>query len=276
MTQAEPRRRDVLRIATGVAGAVGVVGAVAAAAFMVSRLDQTDADIRRPDRGRRGRCRSCAAAARSADHGVLALVAGPRGYAASPQAPATLQAPAAARPAVRSRVQGAATAALCGQLAAHPSSGRSTALVGVCTHMGCLPQFYPQPARVSRSPIGSADISVLATARNTILPAAYLGGDVPALLQLAGAAPSFRRRQDHPRSARTRPASNSISARSCRFRKSSARREDVPPRRRRNASALCVWRAAAARGPPSAVPTCAGDLIPDSAVPARPAWAIRN
>ena len=44
MTEAEPARRDILRIATGAVGVVGVVGAVAAAAFMVPWLDQVDPD----------------------------------------------------------------------------------------------------------------------------------------------------------------------------------------------------------------------------------------
>src|SRR5260221_4332983 len=41
--QAEPTRRDVLRVATGAAGAAAVVGAVGAAVYMVPLLDAPDA-----------------------------------------------------------------------------------------------------------------------------------------------------------------------------------------------------------------------------------------
>ena len=42
MTRPKPTRRDVLRVATGVAGGAAVVGAVGAAAYMVPLLDQPD------------------------------------------------------------------------------------------------------------------------------------------------------------------------------------------------------------------------------------------
>ena len=46
-------------------------------------------------------------------------------------------------------------------------------LVGICTHLGCIPMFYPDPEQQrSRRPTGWAAISVRVTARNTIWPAA--------------------------------------------------------------------------------------------------------
>ena len=46
-------------------------------------------------------------------------------------------------------------------------------LVGICTHLGCIPLFYPDPERDDAGdPIGRAAISVPATAPNTIRPAA--------------------------------------------------------------------------------------------------------
>src|ERR1700730_2880937 len=41
--QANPTRRDILRVATGVAGAAAVIGAVGPAAFMVPQLDAPEA-----------------------------------------------------------------------------------------------------------------------------------------------------------------------------------------------------------------------------------------
>ena len=53
-------------------------------------------------------------------------------------------------------------------------------LVGICTHLGCIPLFYPAAERrPRRSPTGSAAISAPATARNTMPPAASICG-VPA------------------------------------------------------------------------------------------------
>ena len=47
-------------------------------------------------------------------------------------------------------------------------------LVGICTHLGCIPLFYPGRARPRRWPIGSADISAHATAPNTMPRAASI------------------------------------------------------------------------------------------------------
>ena len=53
-------------------------------------------------------------------------------------------------------------------------------LVGICTHLGCIPMFYPQPsAEHAGLRTGSAAISARATARNTIRPAGCFSG-VPA------------------------------------------------------------------------------------------------
>ena len=44
------------------------------------------------------------------------------------------------------------------------------ALVGVCTHLGCIPKFLPQPSPTDRRRTGRAAISAPATARNTTSP----------------------------------------------------------------------------------------------------------
>ena len=41
-------------------------------------------------------------------------------------------------------------------------------MVGVCTHLGCIPLFDPRPMRLTLRPIGRAVFSAPATARNTI------------------------------------------------------------------------------------------------------------
>ncbi len=45
-------------------------------------------------------------------------------------------------------------------------------LVGVCTHLGCIPEFFPKPDSLQASPTGRAATSAPATARATIWPAA--------------------------------------------------------------------------------------------------------
>ena len=110
-------RRDVLRVATGIAGAVGVIAAVGTAAVIVPQLDRTDTDPNvpiEPD---------------AVDVDLSPVKPGQqimmvwRSWPVfvvrrTPQALATLQAPSLLSAAVRSRFQGHAAAALCGQLAA--------------------------------------------------------------------------------------------------------------------------------------------------------------
>ena len=142
-TKAEPTRRDVLRVATGVAGAAAVVGAVGAAAYTVSRLDQMDSDVATPP------------AAGTFDVDLSPLQPGQqimvfwRSWPVfvlhrTPQAVTMLRNPE-----------------LIEQLAdpesdqlQQPSYAKNrqrsvkaefAVLVGICTHMGCTPQFYPQP-----------------------------------------------------------------------------------------------------------------------------------
>jgi ubiquinol-cytochrome c reductase iron-sulfur subunit len=144
VTEAQSTRRDVLRIATGAAGAVGVIGAVGTAAVMVPRLDQMAPDA------------VGLVKAEVVDVDLSPLQPGQqimvfwRSWPVfvarrTPQALATLQDPA-----------------LVGQLA-DPESAQLqqppyavnwrrsvepefAVLVGVCTHMGCLPTIHPQPS----------------------------------------------------------------------------------------------------------------------------------
>lgn len=143
-TEPEPARRDVLRIAAGAAGLVGVIGAVGAAAFMVPWLHEQAPDasgIAPPD---------------AIDVDLAPLQPGQQIMVfwrtwpvfvvrRTPQALAMLQ-----------------DKALLTQLADPDSSElqqppyavnrwRSVkpeyaVLVGVCTHMACMPQFHPQPS----------------------------------------------------------------------------------------------------------------------------------
>jgi ubiquinol-cytochrome c reductase iron-sulfur subunit len=40
-------------------------------------------------------------------------------------------------------------------------------MVGICTHLGCIPLFYPRPTQQVPQPTGRVDIFAHATARNT-------------------------------------------------------------------------------------------------------------
>jgi ubiquinol-cytochrome c reductase iron-sulfur subunit len=139
--KAAPTRRDVLRVATGAAGAAAVAGAVGAAAYMVPLLDEPDA--------------APPAVAGTVDVDLAPLQPGQQVMVfwrswpifvvhRSAQAVTTLRHPD-----------------LLGQLA-DPDSDQLqqppyaknrqrsvkvdfAVLVGICTHMGCTPQFYPQP-----------------------------------------------------------------------------------------------------------------------------------
>jgi ubiquinol-cytochrome c reductase iron-sulfur subunit len=135
-------RRDVLR-ATGVAGGAAVVAAVGAAAYMVTRLDEANSDATMPVAG-------------TVDVDLSPLQPGQQIMVfwrtwpvfivqRTPQAVTMLRNPD-----------------LLGQLAdpesdqlQQPPYARNrqrsvkpeyAVLVGICTHMGCTPAFYPQPS----------------------------------------------------------------------------------------------------------------------------------
>ena len=150
VTDAEPTRRDVLRIATAAAGTVGVIGAVGAAAFIVPWLDQMGPDA------------SALIRADAVEVDVSLLEPGQQVQLfwrswpifivrRTPQALATLDNPALV-------AQLADPQSI--ELQQPPYAGnwrRSVkpefaVLVGVCTHMGCTPQFYPQPSAQEPEP----------------------------------------------------------------------------------------------------------------------------
>jgi ubiquinol-cytochrome c reductase iron-sulfur subunit len=150
VTDAEPKRRDVLRIAIGTVGAAGVIGAVGAAAFMVPWLDQMGPDT------------SGLARADAVDVDVSPLQPGQQillfwrtwpvfVVRRTPQALVTLRDPALVEQLADPESN---------QLQQPPYAGnwrRSVkpefaVFVGVCTHMGCTPQFYPQPSERDPEP----------------------------------------------------------------------------------------------------------------------------
>ena len=172
MTNPKPTRRDVLRVATGIAGAAAVVGAVGTAAYMVPLLDQTDTDVAMP------------AVAGTVDvdlvpllpgqqvDGVLAIVADLRG----PSKSAGRDHVAQFRPAPAS----------CPTRSPSNSSNRPmpatrsarSKLGSPCWWASAPTWVAPRnsirsPMPVSRRPIGSAATSAPATARNTIWRAAW-------------------------------------------------------------------------------------------------------
>ena len=135
-----PTRRDVLRVASGGAGVAAVVGAVGAAAYLV--LDQ-GAEIAPPR------------AADAVEVDLSPLAAGQQVMVfwrtfpvfvvrRSAQALATLRYPdhlgQLADPNSKELQQPPYA-----QNAARSIKPEFAVLVGVCTHMGCTPQFYPLP-----------------------------------------------------------------------------------------------------------------------------------
>jgi ubiquinol-cytochrome c reductase iron-sulfur subunit len=149
-SEAKASRRDVLRVAAGAAGAVGVIGAVGSAAFLVLRLNEAAPDAPELVRGE------------LVDVDVSALAPGQqivvfwRSWPVmivrrTPQMLAMLREPA-----------------LLDQLADPDSRqiqqppyasnwGRSikpefSVLVGICTHMGCPPQYYPDQSEREPEP----------------------------------------------------------------------------------------------------------------------------
>jgi ubiquinol-cytochrome c reductase iron-sulfur subunit len=140
VTKSASTRRDVLRVATGAAGVAAVVGAVGAAAYLVldqsqdvappRAADAVDVDLSPLQGGQQvmvfwrawpvfvvRRSAQALAALRDPDH--LGLLADPNSE--------QLQQPPYARNLARS------------------IKPELAVLIGVCTHMGCTPQFYPQP-----------------------------------------------------------------------------------------------------------------------------------
>ncbi|HEY6259570.1 MAG TPA: ubiquinol-cytochrome c reductase iron-sulfur subunit [Xanthobacteraceae bacterium] len=143
-TEARSTRRDVLRVATGAGGVAAVVGAVGAAAYVVPLLDQSSPDAV-PSR-----------AADAVDVDLSPLQAGQQIMVFWRSWPVFV---------VRRSAQALATLRdpdLLGQLADPDSdqlqqppyaknSQRSikpefAVLLGICTHMGCTPTFYPRPS----------------------------------------------------------------------------------------------------------------------------------
>jgi ubiquinol-cytochrome c reductase iron-sulfur subunit len=141
VSRAKSTRRDVLRVATGVAGATAVVAAVGAAAYMVPLLDAPDVAMPPP--------------AGSVDVDLSPLPAGQQIMVFWRSWPIFVVHRAAQAVAMLRNPD------LLGQLADPDSEQlqqppyaknrqRSVkpefaVLVGICTHMGCTPQFYPQP-----------------------------------------------------------------------------------------------------------------------------------
>jgi ubiquinol-cytochrome c reductase iron-sulfur subunit len=147
-TTAHRTRRDVLRVATGVAGGAAVIGAVGAAAYMVPLLDQPD-DAAPPPPG-------------TVEVDLLPLQPGQQitvfwrtwpvfVVRRTPQAVAMLRNP---------DLLGQLSDPDSDQLQQPPyAKNRQRAarpefavLVGVCTHMGCTPTFYPQPSATEPQP----------------------------------------------------------------------------------------------------------------------------
>ena len=149
-TEAKTTRRDVLRVATGVAGAATVVGAVGAAAYMVSQLNQMDSDAVAPP------------AAGTFDVDLSPLQPGQQIMVfwrswpifvlhRTPQAMTMLRNPELveqlADPESDQLQQPPYAKNL--QRSVKPEFA---VLVGVCTHMGCTPAFYPQPSATEPQP----------------------------------------------------------------------------------------------------------------------------
>jgi ubiquinol-cytochrome c reductase iron-sulfur subunit len=150
LAQVKSTRRDVLRVATGVAGAVAVVGAVGAAAYMVPLIDQSnsgnapptvpgtvDVDLAPLQAGQQvmvfWRTWPVFVVHRAAQ--AVTMLGHPDllGQLTDPDS-SELQQPPYARNRQRSIRSDYAV------------------LVGVCTHMGCTPAFYPEPSASEPQP----------------------------------------------------------------------------------------------------------------------------
>ena len=141
-------RRDVLRVASGVAGGAAVVGAVGAAAYLVSLPEQSDVaappppgaidvDLLPLQPGQQimvfWRSWPIFVVHRTAQ--AVSMLRNPDllGQLADPQSD-ELQQPPYAKNMQRS------------------VKAEFAVLVGVCTHMGCTPAFYPQPSATDPQP----------------------------------------------------------------------------------------------------------------------------
>ncbi len=148
MTTPKTTRRDVLRVATGVAGGAAVVGAVGAAAYLLSLPEQADISTPPPpgaidvdllplQPGQQimvfWRSWPIFVVHRSAQ--AVSMLRNPDllGQLADPQSD-ELQQPPYAKNLQRS------------------VKAEFAVLVGVCTHMGCTPTFYPQPSATEPQP----------------------------------------------------------------------------------------------------------------------------
>jgi ubiquinol-cytochrome c reductase iron-sulfur subunit len=136
-------RRDVLRVATGVAGGAAVVAAVGAAAYVVTLLDERDSDATMPVAGTVDvdlsplqpgqqimvfwRTWPVFVVYRTAEAVTMLRNPDLLGQLADPESDQLQQPPYA-----RNR-----------QRSVKPEYA---VLVGICTHMGCTPAFYPQPS----------------------------------------------------------------------------------------------------------------------------------
>jgi ubiquinol-cytochrome c reductase iron-sulfur subunit len=136
-------RRDVLRVASAAAGAAGVVGAVGAAAWLVPRLDSVAPDA------------SDLVRADAVDVDLAPIAPGQqitvfwRSWPVmivrrTPAMMAALQAPALleqlADPESRQLQQPPYA-----RNGLRALKAEYAVLVGVCTHMGCTPQYFPNP-----------------------------------------------------------------------------------------------------------------------------------
>ena len=143
MAEIEAKRRDFLRVATGAAGMAGVIAAVGGAALMVPWIENAATDtgvIAEPD--------AVEVDLSPIEPGQQVLVFW-RSWPVfvirrTAQALATLQQPTLvaqlADPESKELQQ--PTYAANWQRSINPEFA---VLIGVCTHMGCMPQFYPQP-----------------------------------------------------------------------------------------------------------------------------------
>ena len=160
-----PRRRDFLYVATGAVGTVG------AAATLIPLFDQMEPD------------RATIAAGAPLDVDISKVQPGQQiqvFWRSKPifivnRTPAilkVLQEPQDDRAAERPGFDECTSSRPMRRTGTARPSRNIAVLVGICTHLGCIPMFFPDPNPSRPPPTGWAAISVPATARNTISPAA--------------------------------------------------------------------------------------------------------
>src|ERR1700688_3672966 len=138
---ANPTRRDVLRVATGVAGGAAVIGAVGAAAYMVPLLDQPDVSAPPP--------------LGTVDVDLLPLQPGQQVMVFWRSWPVFVvhRGPQAVTMLRNSDLLGQLSDPDSEQLQQPPYArnpqrsvkAEFAVLGGICTHMACTPTFHPQP-----------------------------------------------------------------------------------------------------------------------------------